>query len=85
MTVIKDDVPGIVVAFCAPNPEIPHFTGQAVGFYDCPTVLIDRGDGHAHAWAAHLARPATPNEAIEYWRRRAEAAEARIHGMTPSA
>ena len=68
----------VVVAFTAPNPQMPHFIGQMIGHYDCPTALIDTGDERASAWALHLCRPATPEEAKEFWRARALAAEGQL-------
>lgn len=70
----------VLVAFCNPSPDVPHFVGVAVGYYDQPTYIIQR-EGRECTWAASLCREATPDEAIEYWRDRALNAES----MTPSA
>jgi hypothetical protein len=48
------------------------------GYYDCPSALIDTGNGHQAAWALHLCRPATPEEAEQFWRDRALAAEEKL-------
>lgn len=64
----------VLVAFCAPSPTDVHFVGVASGYYDQPTYIIHSA-GKECVWAASLCREATPDEAIEYWRKRALDAE----------
>ena len=45
-------------------------------YTDQPTFGLTAVDGHKFNWVAHLCREATPYEAVEYWKARAEAAEA---------
>lgn len=76
----------VVVAFTQPNPSHAHFMGVMVGYYDCPTALIvDSKDGRSSAWAAHLCRPATTEEAQEFWRDRALKAEAELSARIAAA
>lgn len=72
----------VVVAFTAPNPGRPHFVGVLQAYYACPVALIDCGDGRGAPWAMHLCRSATLEEAAEFWRRRALAAEGTIKELT---
>jgi hypothetical protein len=67
-----------VITFTAPDPQGRHSMGILVGYYDCPTALIDYGDGMQHAWALHLCRAPTGEETAEYWRERALAAEQKL-------
>lgn len=76
--IVSENLNKVIVAFTAPNPEESHFVGQMIGCYDCPTALIDTVDGHQAAWAFHLCRPATPEEAEKFWRDRALSAEHKL-------
>lgn len=71
----------VIVAFTAPSRETPQFIGEMIGHYECPTALIDTGDGMATPWALHLCRPATPEEAEKFWRDRAMEAEAELREL----
>lgn len=78
MSVGKEHVTRVVVAFCAPTPDQAHFVGEMVGLYDCPTAIVHDDYGNSKPWAAHLCRPATQEEAEVYWRNRALAAEVKL-------
>lgn len=55
----------------------PWHSGTAVGYMAHPTVIIETPHGQVH-WAAHLCRSMTEDEKTAYWRKRAEAAEAKL-------
>src|ERR1051325_5280197 len=42
---------------------------------DAPTYGLQDASGHRYHWRQDLTRAATPDEAIKYWRERAEKAE----------
>ncbi len=71
---MSDDRLGtLMVAFYGTDPESINFIGECVGIADHPTVIFAREPGcecTSH-WAAHLCRPATKDEQIEYWKERA--------------
>jgi hypothetical protein len=47
-------------------------------FTDQPTYWVQNVEGASYTWLAALTRPATAQEAAEYWHRRARAAEAKL-------
>lgn len=75
----------VVVAFTQPSPDKTHAIGVMLGYYDCPTAIMEFGDGHSGSWAAHLCRPATPEEVAEFWRDRAMKAEASLAAAVAAA
>lgn len=70
----------LLVAFTAPD-KATHFMGLGVSYLDQPSVQIRDENGCVHAWAASLVREATPDEAIAYWRERANAAEMKLQEL----
>ena len=66
---------GLVVAFTVGCSDAPSFIGEWLGEYDVPTVMLSKADGGEKAWAKHLTREATPDEALAYWKARALKAE----------
>ena len=69
---------GLVVAFTVGCSDAPSFIGEWLGEYDVPTVMLSKADGGEKAWAKHLTREATPDEALAYWKARALKAEAAL-------
>ena len=54
---------------CVTNPDgATSFVGQADGYYDQPTYVVD-----GKAWAASLTREATLEEQVAYWKAKATA------------
>ena len=53
-------------------------TGQMIAYQADPTVVIETGDGKQRSWLASLTRPATPEEAEQFWRDRALVAERKL-------
>lgn len=49
-----------------------------VSICDAPTYGLIAADGTRFHWRQDLTRPATEEETVEYWRRRAERAEERL-------
>lgn len=76
MMEIDKSLEKVIVAFTAPDQDRVHFAGIMVGHHAHPVNLIDTGDGVHRAWATHLCRLATHEEAVDFWRRRALSAEA---------
>lgn len=74
----------VVIGFSGGDPTgAPCHVGPMRGYMPQPTVLIEVAPGSVVHWAQSLCRLATPEEAIDYWRRRAEAAEVELRGMKP--
>lgn len=70
----------LVVRFSGVDNEEIFGLGLAYGYHDQPVYLIEE-DGENVAWAAQLTRAATPDEQIEYWKRRALVAEGNPHDL----
>lgn len=49
--------------------------GMVIAIAGFPTYELEDASGDRMAWGVHLSRPATPDEAIAYWRDRACNAE----------
>ena len=63
----------LLVAFTASDMQTV-FVGEAISYSDRPTFIIN-DHGKQKTWQADLAREATQEEAVEYWKARALAAE----------
>lgn len=62
-----------MVAFFGSDIGKTNFVGVCIGVADHPTILFEaepKSPCQAR-WAAHLCRPATKDEQIEYWKKRA--------------
>lgn len=59
------------VVICMLTDGTPQAAGQAIGYFDGPVYNVS-----GKPWLATLTRAATPEEEIDYWRKRAEQAEA---------
>lgn len=68
-----DGIGTIMVAFCGTvGEESINFVGECIGIADHPTMIFKAENGGCQGhWAAHLCRPATKDEQIEYWKQRA--------------
>lgn len=60
-----------------------HALGQMIAYQADPTVVIETGDGKQRSWLASLTRPATPEEAEQFWRDRALVAERKLKELVP--
>ena len=60
-----------------------HALGQMIAYQADPTVVIETGDGKQRSWLASLTRPATPEEAEQFWRDRALVAERKLKELAP--
>jgi hypothetical protein len=67
----------VVVAFaaCDHRQQHPQYIGPMRGYMPDPTVLIEISTGECVHWSSRLCRLATAEQAIAYWRGRAEVAE----------
>lgn len=46
-----------------------------------PTYQLENVDGESFYWAAHLCEPASAEQAADYWKKRAKAAERRVRQL----
>lgn len=82
MTVTKDDLNNVVMAYSGPNGE-NRAIGRMVGYADHPTAIIETEDGEKISWAAHMCSCLSDAAASEYWRKRCERLEELGHGRLP--
>lgn len=72
----------VVIGFSGGDPERkPWHIGLMRGYMPEPTVIIEGESGEQVHWAVSLCRPATHEEALAFWRERAEKAEAKLAAL----
>ena len=65
----------IMVAFTAASPQACHDIGIVMAYVPEPTYQLINKNGESFHWHTNLCRPATMEEALDYWRSRALIAE----------